>query len=93
MSHRYQLGNHCDLYDVLTFWSASRMKGSLEFWATQFGLPSLKDGMRGADVAAMYRAGRLDEIARYCLDDARATAQLYERLKPTIALLDSGAAL
>ena len=93
MGPRYQLSNHCDLYDVLTFWSASRMRGTLEFWACQFGLPSPKDGMRGSDVAAMYRERRLDEIARYCLDDARATAGLFECLRPTIALLDSGTAL
>jgi DNA polymerase elongation subunit (family B) len=93
MGPRYQLSNHCDLYDVLTFWNASRMRGPLEFWCRQFGLASPKDGMRGSQVGAMYRDGRLDEIARYCLDDARATAQLYERLRPTIALLDSGTAL
>ena len=93
MGHRYHLGNHCDLYDVLTFWNASRMKGGLEFWSCQFGLPSSKDGVRGSDVAGLYRGRRFDEIARYCLDDARVTAQLYERLKPMIALLDAGTTL
>ena len=92
IGHRYQLSNHCDLYDVLTFWNASRMKGSLEFWCCQFGLAS-KDGIRGSDVGGMYREGRLDEIARYCLDDARATAQLYERLRPIISILDTGTTL
>lgn len=93
MGPRYRLSNHCDLYDVLTFWNASRMKGGLEFWSCQFGLPSSKDGMRGGDVAGMYREGRLDEIARYCLDDARVTAQLYDRLRPVISILDSGTTL
>ena len=93
MGPRYKLNNHCDLYDVLTFWHASRMRGGLEFWSSQFGLASSKDSVRGAGVAALYREGRLEEIARYCLDDARVTAQLYGRLKPMIALLDSGTAL
>jgi DNA polymerase elongation subunit (family B) len=93
MGPRYRLSNHCDLYDVLTFWRASRMKGGLEFWCCQFGLPSSKDGMQGGDVGGMYRDGRLDEIARYCLDDARVTAQLYDRLRPLISILDAGATL
>lgn len=93
MGPRYRLSSHCDLYDVLTFWNASRMRGGLEFWCCQFGLPSSKDGMRGADVGGMYREGRFDEIARYCLDDARVTALLYERLRPVIAVLDTGTTL
>jgi 3'-5' exonuclease len=93
MGPRYRLGNHCDLYDVLTFWNASRMRGGLEFWCCQFGLPSSKNATRGGDVAALYREGRLDEIARYCLDDARVTAHLFERLRPVIAVLDAGTAL
>lgn len=93
MGPRYRLSNHCDLYDVLTFWNASRMKGGLEFWCCQFGLPSSKDGMRGSGVGALYRERRLDEIARYCLDDARVTAQLYDRLRPVISILDAGTTL
>src|SRR5579864_942171 len=93
MGPRYHLGNHCDLYDVLTFWNASRMRGGLELWCCQFGLPSPKNGIRGGDVGALYREGRLDEIARYCLDDARATALLYDRLRPIISILDTGTTL
>jgi 3'-5' exonuclease len=93
MGPRYHLSNHCDLYEVLTFWNASRMRGGLELWSCQFGLPSPKNGISGSDVAALYREGRLDEIARYCLDDARATAQLYERLRPVISILDTGTTL
>jgi 3'-5' exonuclease len=93
MGPRYHLSNHCDLYEVLTFWNASRMRGGLELWSCQFGLPSSKNGIRGSDVAAFYRDGRLDEIARYCLDDARATAQLYDRLRPIISILDTGTTL
>ena len=93
MGPRYQLSNHCDLHEVLTFWNASRTRGNLDFWSCQFGLPSSKGEMRGSDVAAMYRDGRLEEIARYCLDDARVTAQLYDRLRPIISIMDGGTAL
>lgn len=93
MGPRYHLGNHCDLSEVLTFWNASRMRGNLDFWSCQFGLPSSKDAMRGGDVAERYRQGRLEEIARYCLDDARVTAQLYDRLRPIISIMDGGTTL
>ncbi len=93
MGPRYQLSNHCDLLEVLTFWNASRMRGGLEFWSCQFGLSSSKDVMRGSDVAGMYHEGRLDDIARYCLDDARVTAQLYDRLRPIISIMDGGTTL
>jgi hypothetical protein len=35
-------------------------------------------------VEAWYRAGRHREIAEYCLDDVRATKELYEKLAPTL---------
>lgn len=88
MGPRYKYNNHCDLYEVLTFSNASRLRGGLEFWCHQFGLASPKMALRGGDVASLYREARLDDIGRYCLDDARAAARLYERLKPMIALLD-----
>jgi predicted PolB exonuclease-like 3'-5' exonuclease len=69
------------------------MRGGLELWSCQFGLPSSKNGIRGSDVGRLYREGRLEEIARYCLDDARATAQLYDKLKSIISILDTGATL
>lgn len=87
MPYRYSLQEHCDLAEVLTFFRA-RPLDSLAFWCRQFGIPSPKEGGGGAEVEAMYRAGDLEAIARYCLRDARATAELYLRLQPLIAVLD-----
>jgi predicted PolB exonuclease-like 3'-5' exonuclease len=38
--------------------------------------------MDGSQVGEAFEQGRLEEIARYCLADCRATAALYQRLKP-----------
>ncbi len=59
-----------------------RRRGSLDFFTAIFGVPSPKSKMDGAKVADAYAEGRLDEIARYCLEDCRATAAIYERLAP-----------
>jgi DNA polymerase elongation subunit (family B) len=88
LPYRYSFKEHCDLLDVLTFWNALRVNGNLEFWCCQFGIESPKAGVHGSDVGALYREGRLEEIASYCLRDARATATLFTRLRPIIRLLD-----
>jgi len=44
--------------------------------------------MDGAGVEQAWREGRLDDIARYCLQDVRATAELYRRLQPLVAMVD-----
>lgn len=83
--YRYSFKDHCDLVEVLTFYGA-RKRDSLHFWCRQFGIPSPKGDMDGSGVEQAYREGRLDDIARYCLQDVQATAALYRRLQPLIAL-------
>lgn len=69
---------HIDLFDQLTFYGASRRKFSLDMWCRAFGIKSPKDeGISGADVKDLYRAGKHLEIARYCAGDLRATAELF----------------
>lgn len=89
--YRYSFKEHCDLAEVLTFYRARPMD-SLAFWCHQFGIASPKEEMDGGDVAEMYALGETEAIARYCLRDAKATAELYMRLKPLIHVLDPGAA-
>ena len=89
LPYRYSLQEHCDLADVLSFWNARRIDGNLDFWCRQFGINSPKADIQGGDVAALYKDRRLEDIARYCLGDARAIARLYFRLKPILKLLDS----
>jgi 3'-5' exonuclease len=87
LPYRYSFKEHCDLAEVLSFWDPRHVTdGNLDFWCRQFGISSPKAEVSGADVARLYASGNLEEIARYCLGDARATAQLYLRLKPIINL-------
>ncbi len=72
--------------EVLSFWNARSCEGTLDFWCRQFGIESPKGGFDGSDVGAAYRDGRLGEIARYCVGDARATARLDLRLIPLISV-------
>lgn len=85
--YRFSMKEHCDLAEVVTFYRA-RPLDSLDFWCRQFGIPSPKTGMDGSDVAAAYAAGDIEAIGRYCLQDVRATAALYNKLLPIIRVLD-----
>jgi hypothetical protein len=38
--------------------------------------------MDGSLVGSAFAEGRIADIARYCLEDCRATAALYRRLEP-----------
>lgn len=85
--YRYSFKDHCDLAEVLSFYGARQMD-SLAFWCHQFGIESPKGEMDGSDVAEMFAAGNVDAIARYCLKDAIATAELYQKLESLIRVMD-----
>ena len=53
-------------------------------------LKAKEAGIDGSQVGVFYRDGRIDEIAEYCLRDARATAELFRRIEPTLIELFSG---
>jgi len=77
MANRYW-DNHIDLYDRLGFFGAVRRTMSLHMWCQAFGIPSSKsNGITGHDVPQLFKDGRYDDIAHYCFDDIRATAQLF----------------
>jgi DNA polymerase elongation subunit (family B) len=90
LPNRYSVAEHCDLMEVFTFMGATRDRYSLEYWCRRFDLESPKGTIDGSQVARVYRAGRIDDIGEYCLRDVRATAQLYQRLEPTILPLFQG---
>jgi hypothetical protein len=75
----YRYGDdHIDLYDRLGYFGAVRRTMSLHMWCQAFGIPSSKaNGITGLEVPALYGNGRYDDIARYCMDDVRATEQLW----------------
>ncbi len=74
---RYRLKPHCDLMDVLSFFGATR-PFSLSFWCGTMGIEDPKGkGVDGSAIGDLYANGRHLEIARYCLRDVEATAELF----------------
>ena len=65
---RARFGRHYDLYDFLTNTGAARLRGGLDLLAKLVGLPG-KGEVAGSDVQALWEAGRLDAIHRYCRED------------------------
>ncbi len=71
--------DHIDLYDRLGFFGAVRRTMTLHMWCQALGIPSSKaNGVTGFDVASLYKEARYMDIARYCMDDVRATASLFQ---------------
>ena len=92
VGYRYAFHPNCDLREVLSFWGtlSRQAKFNLDFACKVFGITSSKtDSKDGRAVEMMYRAGRYDEIAEYCLDDVRATCELYQKLVPTLLMWNS----
>jgi DNA polymerase elongation subunit (family B) len=87
---RYQFHPNCDLREVLNFQgtvNSRQMRFNLDLACKAFGVTSSKsDGMDGRAVETLYRAGRYEDIANYCLEDVRATSELYLKLAPTIII-------
>ena len=77
MPNRYS-NQHVDLMDQFTWFGALRRRFSLEVWCNALGVEQPKREVHGSDVAALYAAGEYMRIARYCLGDAKATAQLFD---------------
>jgi hypothetical protein len=74
---RYRGRPHCDLMDILSFFGATR-PFSLSFWCRTLGITDPKEeGIDGSAIGALYEEGRRRDIARYCLGDVRATADLF----------------
>jgi len=65
------------------------MRFNLDLACKAFGIISSKtEGMDGRAVEQFYRAGRHEEIALYCLEDVRATCELYLKLEKTLLLFE-----
>jgi DNA polymerase elongation subunit (family B) len=71
---------HIDLAEQLSFYGATRRKGSLHMWSRAFGIPSPKaSGVTGDDVGPLFKKKKFLEIAKYNVGDIRATRLLYEK--------------
>jgi DNA polymerase elongation subunit (family B) len=84
LSNRYMNlqhdGKHIDLADQLSFYGATRTRGTLHAYCRAFGVKSPKaDGVCGDDVGALFKAGKYLAIARYNVGDLVATKELYDR--------------
>jgi DNA polymerase elongation subunit (family B) len=77
MPNRYS-NQHVDLMDQFTYFGAFRRRFSLEVWCSALGVEQPKREVHGSEVGALYAAGEYMKIARYCLGDAQATAQLFD---------------
>ncbi|MCC6934312.1 MAG: ribonuclease H-like domain-containing protein [Candidatus Yanofskybacteria bacterium] len=75
----YRYGDeHIDLYDRLGFFGAVRRTMSLHMWCQAFGIRSSKEGgITGYEVPRFFKEAKYLDIARYCFDDIRATAELF----------------
>ncbi len=77
--YRYESSKHCDLLEQLAFYGAVR-KFNLDFYCKAFGIKSPKgEGITGLDLGPLYEEKRFREIAKYCLGDIQATAELFLR--------------
>jgi len=80
---KYNYHLHTDLIDELTFYNPSFGYGAtkrfnFDFYTRAFGLTSPKgDGIDGSKVPEFFYAGKINEIAEYCLRDVKATWELY----------------
>lgn len=71
---------HVDLADQLSFYGASRKKGTLHLYTRAFGIKSPKaDGVTGDEVSRLFKEKRYLDIARYNAGDLFATSALYTK--------------
>ena len=80
-TRRFATDKHFDVREALTNYDRYK-KGTLEFFCEIFGVPSPKDGIDGSKVGEYFDQGRIEEIAKYCLGDCRATGELYRKIRP-----------
>ncbi len=78
---------HIDLLDQLTFYGVTR-RFSLDFYCRAFGVASPKGRFSGPQMNALFAEGKYREIAEYCFDDVRATAELYRRWRELLSFED-----
>lgn len=92
IGNRYRFHPNCDLREVLNFngtVNARQMRFNLDLACKAFGIVSSKtDGMDGRAVETLYRDGRHEDIALYCLEDVRATSELYLKLESTLLVFE-----
>lgn len=79
---KFNYDRHIDLADQLTFFSGSfygpTRRYNFDFYSQAFGIESPKSaGVDGSMVPQLFRDGKTDVIAEYCMRDVVATWELY----------------
>jgi DNA polymerase elongation subunit (family B) len=69
-----------DTSEVWSFGAWQEGFASLDLLATCLGLESPKEEMHGSEVGEYFRAGKLDEISKYCEQDVLATINIILKL-------------
>jgi 3'-5' exonuclease len=77
--YRYSTEGHFDLMDFLTDFGAAK-HARLDVYSKLVGFPG-KVGVDGSQVAPMVHAGKIDEVASYCLCDVAQTAAIFLRVE------------
>src|SRR4029078_7511632 len=89
----YGFHPNCDLREALNFFgtiNTRQARFNLDLACKASGVTTSKsEGIDGRSVETWYRAGRHREIADYCLEDVRATAELYEKLASTLLIFNA----
>src|SRR5258708_6237822 len=92
VGYRYGFHPNCDVREALNFFGTTnsrQFKFNLDLASKAFGVETSKgEGLDGRSVETWYRAGRHRQIADYCMNDVRATAELYEKLAPTLLMFN-----
>ena len=78
--HRYSEQGHYDLFDFLSNFGVTRLRGGFHLLARLVGLPG-KDGISGKDVQRLWEEGRGAEIVSYCRRDVIQTYLLFLRVE------------
>lgn len=81
--------DHIDLCDLLSGFRASA-RPSLNEMAAHMGVPAKLYGIDGSKVEALAEAGRLDDIANYCLGDVITSFRLLSRFALVRGEIDEG---
>ena len=82
LSRQWNGQRHVDLMDQMSFYGATRRKGSLHLYCRAFGIKSPKgEGITGDDVGPLFKSRKFKEIAKYNVGDLNATKELYDYWK------------
>ena len=79
-TRRYQIDNHVDVRAVLSGWEKFA-PGNLDFYLQRVLGRSKPKQIGGSDVQHYWDVGMKDDIATYCMGDAKDTWDLYQAVK------------